>query len=83
MNAYALIIYGRPIESFLGLIANVLRVDPFYRAVVHLDISINYADYKGTTCSLLHSGLLSHLFASFSTNINYLKSFHILPHPAR
>lgn len=47
MNAYALIIYGRPIESFLGLMANVLRVDPFYRAVVHLDISINYADYKG------------------------------------
>lgn len=47
MNAYALIIYGGPIESFLDFMANVLRVDPLYRAVLHLDISINYADYEG------------------------------------
>lgn len=46
MNAYALIIYGGPIESFLDFMANFLRVDLLYRAVL-LDIAINYADYEG------------------------------------
>lgn len=70
MNAYALIIYGGPIESFLDLMANVLRADPLYRAVLHLDISINYADYEGVVrVDLLITSLRASL--SFSRFLSY------------